>query len=338
MRKKLNRLLFFALLPLMPFNLSANWLLVEDFEDTTIEDIFYVNRFPPQGQVFLRGDGQGLEDPMDPANGFLSIDPGPPVRGLNNNVTVAIPLPVPLENGQVGTLRYRLFLFDNNSLNFNIGASAVPVTIDPDRSLEFGVLSTPRPGAYSAFESQVGIGARFSLRSGNTFQQSPISVPVGEWVTIFHVIDNGANTTEFYFRTEGMAEPQVIPAFDGSTEFIFRNGTTDPLVTFMAVFAGNGPVLVDFILIDDILWDPTGKNLEDGPITVPERVQPGIQRFWANFQVDADWMVDTGFFMGELYVRHAPWVYSYRLEEYIFVPEELVETGNQGGAWAFVLE
>ena len=333
------RLLPLFVFPFLVLNVSANWLLVADFDDVALDDLYYVKRFAPQGEFFLRGDGSGLEDPFDPSNGFLVVDPGPPVQGLNNNVTVAIPLPEPLPNGEVGTLRYRIFLFGNASLNNNIGASAVPVQIDPDRSLDTGRLSTPGPGQYGAFESQLGVtGANFALRSGNTFQQTPIAIPVNEWVTIFHVIDNGNDTTEFYFRTDSMAEPQPIPSFAGTTSFPFRNGTDDPLVTFMMVYAGQGDTLVDFMMIDEILWDPTGVNLEDGPIIVPDPVEPGILRLWAGFPVDANWNVDTGGFMGELYVEHAPWIYSYRMEEYMYIPEELITTGNQGAAWAYVMD
>jgi len=55
--------------------------------------------------------------------------------------------------------------------------------------------------------------------------------------------------------------------------------------------------------------------------------------FWAGYPVRPDLYVDTGAWIGWLYVGSEPWVYSVTLGKYIYVPESSV---TAGGGWAFV--
>lgn len=55
---------------------------------------------------------------------------------------------------------------------------------------------------------------------------------------------------------------------------------------------------------------------------------------WAGFAVNQDGWVDTGDWMGWLYVGYAPWVWSQPLETFIYLPEESV---SESGAWVYVL-
>lgn len=55
---------------------------------------------------------------------------------------------------------------------------------------------------------------------------------------------------------------------------------------------------------------------------------------WAGFEIVDGW-VDTGAFMGSLYVESAPWVYSLDLADYIYLPEEHV---GEAGAWSYIFK
>jgi acetyl esterase/lipase len=55
---------------------------------------------------------------------------------------------------------------------------------------------------------------------------------------------------------------------------------------------------------------------------------------WAGFEVTAEGWVDTGAWMGWLYVGSAPWVWNLHLETWMYLPEESV---REKGAWAYVL-
>lgn len=52
-----------------------------------------------------------------------------------------------------------------------------------------------------------------------------------------------------------------------------------------------------------------------------------------NGYIVADGWVDTGSWMGTLYVNHAPWVYSVNLGKYIYIPQQF----DNRGSWSFIL-
>jgi hypothetical protein len=54
---------------------------------------------------------------------------------------------------------------------------------------------------------------------------------------------------------------------------------------------------------------------------------------WAGYDINEDGDVDTVDWMGFLNVTNAPWVYSYTLGKYIYLPEANV---SDNGAWAYV--
>lgn len=57
---------------------------------------------------------------------------------------------------------------------------------------------------------------------------------------------------------------------------------------------------------------------------------------WGGFDVFAESgtkTVDTGTFLGWLEVTEDPWVYSYSLEKYIFLPEGFID---ESGAWSYI--
>lgn len=54
---------------------------------------------------------------------------------------------------------------------------------------------------------------------------------------------------------------------------------------------------------------------------------------WAEFPIETEFLVDTGSWLGYLYVGKAPWVYAYSLANWIYLPETAV---GARGAWTYV--
>lgn len=69
----------------------------------------------------------------------------------------------------------------------------------------------------------------------------------------------------------------------------------------------------------------------------PERAQQ-LQlmmqsEFWAGYPVDANGFVDTGDFMGWIYVGEKPWIFSYSLDKYVYMAESDV---SASGGWGYI--
>lgn len=71
----------------------------------------------------------------------------------------------------------------------------------------------------------------------------------------------------------------------------------------------------------------------------PERAEQlqlmAQEDFWAGYPVTPGGYVDTGDFMGWLYVGYAPWIYSVSLDGYAYIREAEV---TDSGAWVYVLK
>lgn len=61
---------------------------------------------------------------------------------------------------------------------------------------------------------------------------------------------------------------------------------------------------------------------------------PDPEETFGGLVIDANGNVDTGEFMGLIHAAHAPWVYVYDLERWIFMPDP---GAGFAGAWAYVM-
>jgi hypothetical protein len=300
----------------------AEWVLIQDFEDVTYDDFDLFKRFPPQGDLFLSG-----YDPDDVTNGHYYCDPGLEVSGANNQVWNGITLPAPVEEGQVATIKFDLYFFSMGPYNLNIGLSTIPVTVDDSLTKENGQLLAP--SEYDAFESQAAFTVgNFQFRSGADFAYADTLYPVRQWFTMYYVIDNGADRTYFYYKTSAMATPVHIPLPE-SDYASFRNGATDPLVTWIIAAAGSKDGLVDVFLLDNLYIDLSGVNLDGGT-----HVGETGYGFWAGYPlVDMAGNADTGGWLGWINAADPAWIYLYNLAGYVYLPEAFV---NPAGSWAYV--
>ena len=310
-----------GLVSLFSLSALAEWTMIEDFEGAVYEDFDLNKRFAPQGDIYLSGF-----DPVNAANGHYYADPGPQVDGANNQVWNAITLPTPVEEGATATIKYDLYFFSTGPYNLNIGLSDNPVVIDELLSKENGQML--EPNNYGSFESQAAWGnanGAVNVRNGSGFTITDTLYPVGEWFTFYHVIDNANDVTYFYIKSAADSVPVPVPLPD-SAYALFRNGTTDPLITWTFVSAGSNDGPIDVFLLDNLQIDTTGVNLDGGTHVGGS--------FWAGYPYfDEAGNVDTGSWLGFINVASGDWVYVYSLATYVYLPEEFV---SSSGSWAYV--
>ncbi|HSH09373.1 MAG TPA: hypothetical protein VK995_03225, partial [Oceanipulchritudo sp.] len=257
--KSTKILMLGALASMFSLTAVADWTLIQDFETATYETFDLNKRFSPQGDIYLEA-----LDPVNPSNRFYYADPGPQVDGQNNQIWNAITLPTPVAEGAKATIKYDIFFYEVGPFNFNIGLSDVAVQLDTALTKENGQMLVPNN--YGDFESQMGLTGLgiFTVRNGNGFTNTTVQYPVGEWFTIYHVIDNGQDRTQFYYKTAAMETPQIIALPDGTTSAIFRNGTDQDLITWIFVSAGSNAGPINVYMLDNMYIDTTGVNLDGG--------------------------------------------------------------------------
>ncbi|MEX0332000.1 MAG: hypothetical protein AB3N64_11305 [Puniceicoccaceae bacterium] len=307
-----------GLVSLFSVSAFAEWVLITDFEGAVYDDFDLYKRFAPQGDLYLSGF-----DPVNAANGHYYADPGPQVDGANNQIWNGFTLPTPVAEGETATLKFDVYLYSTGPFNLNVGLSDIPVSIDDTLSKENGQLL--EPNNYGSYESQMGIGETLNARNGSGFTNTGVFSPVGEWFTLYYVADNANDVTYFYYKTAAMSVPTAIPLPDAPFA-LFRNGTTDPLVTFTITSAGSNSGPIDVFLLDNVYIDTTGPNLDGGTHVGGE--------FWGGYPLfDESGNVDTGDWLSFINVASDPWIYVYNLSTYVYMPEDYV---SGTGSWAYV--
>ncbi|MFO7725926.1 MAG: hypothetical protein R6V45_10290 [Oceanipulchritudo sp.] len=302
----------------------ADWTLIDDFETKRgIEDYNIRLKFDGQGDILI-----DQFDPQDPDNWVYFADPGPSRDvGGNNQIWNSMTLPEPVPADGKATLKYRMYFFESGPFNVNLGLSDTPVEIDESLPPEEGQMLAPND--YSDFESQVGWTDKgiITVRNGNGFSDTVVPIPVGEWTTLYYLIDNELDRTQLFYQGESMDEPELVELVDGSTDFIFRNGTTDPLVTFTVISAGSNSGPVSVFLLDDIYYDPTGFNLDGAEL-------PEGPASWAGYPViNEAGDADTGDWLGWVSALSDPWIFVYSVGNFFYMPEEEV---TDSGAWTYI--
>jgi hypothetical protein len=92
----------------------------------------------------------------------------------------------------------------------------------------------------------------------------------------------------------------------------------------------------DSLIIKGSSWEPgiyTSTELGDGFTgngTI--EVYDPNPRLWGYYRVDSNGIVDTGSWLGHLYVENENWVYSYLFEDWLWIPEPI---SNEHGAWIY---
>jgi hypothetical protein len=137
----------------------------------------------------------------------------------------------------------------------------------------YGLSDVAAPGAWGDYEAGLGdrsagngfVGGSLDVRDAGAYRTLS-EIGANEWINLWMVIDNGADTVQVYAQSETTFPTQVLLDDDaGTTTFAFRNGTADPLITFLMRTSTDHD---SPYLLDDIFVDGSGVNLAN-PIPEP---------------------------------------------------------------------
>lgn len=149
---------------------------------------------------------------------------------------------------------------------------------------------------------------------------------------------NASTSNEFWIVAEDLGNPSS-GAVTVAVEFDFD------LNVFQYVVNGEVAYSFDTLNATDIggfaisrfgpaEWNNPSEVVSVDFITLEQITDLTEPPSWAGYPIEEDGVtVDTGAFMGVLDILHEPWVWSYSLEAYIYLPEANVA---DAGAWSYV--
>lgn len=73
--------------------------------------------------------------------------------------------------------------------------------------------------------------------------------------------------------------------------------------------------------------------LDNIAFSVNTITDPEPTPMWAGYEIDDSGNVDTGAWLGVVNVDAAPWIWSFSLEAWLYLPEDVIE---ESGSWSFV--
>lgn len=315
-------------------SLSAQWTLIEDWEDGDADGWYFTRNQNPEGD----GGHRFFEDPAGQSGTvhYLETD------GIGENFAnlfAARNLPEPIEVGEVATMYFRYY----QTGPFNgVHIGTTNQTVDPELSEE-ELLATHSFGSYEVLvKMHQNDGFQVRDASDYKFVEGFTDMEENVWYEFWIVIDNSdAQEYKTYVRGGDMFPTQTllqVPELDadgnptGNTfdTALFRNGRNEPqTVILLGAFGGNpnAPVIPDPHYFDDFYMDFSGENLE-----APVSYDNGGAT-WAGYPVDANGDVDTDSWMGFLNVTNKPWVWNYSLSKWLYIDEP---ASDAPGGWAYV--
>ncbi|YCM46586.1 hypothetical protein V2O64_11205 [Verrucomicrobiaceae bacterium 227] len=203
--------------------LHADWALLDNMES---------------GNNWI-GEGLIVPDPSNPADQVYSVN------NTGAKLVTYLPLTTVIPEGTTATLFFRFRSSDNVGLaDWVVGASDVVAPVDwPDYE---GYVRISEDGTVGDIDLDARNGGGFTEVGGVTSDT---------WINVWLVLDNSNDTTDVYFNTSATdaTNPGTLSLLGAG----FRNGTTDDLITLLAI---NNEVNSN-AYIDDIYLDTTGENL-----------------------------------------------------------------------------
>ena len=219
---------------------SGEFLKIDDFEKYSIGE--------------LDGQGDGNSAWVSDAGVEVAVEPGTSNQVLNalagafDATAVYASGQLEIADGTTGTLFVR----------FRRGAANHAI---------FGMSDLEDPLVWGDFET--AIGNRYEtgrspgvvdVRNGGAYQ-NVADVAEDEWVNVWMVIDNDNDETQVYAQSEITFSEQTLLEYQTESNFLFRNGTGDPLVSFFLRIGAD--YHEDDFYLDDIYMDQSGENLSD---------------------------------------------------------------------------
>jgi hypothetical protein len=303
--------------------LSANWVLIENFEDQNTD------RWEGDSQLLQAGihtEFQGsyeiVQDPIGGNNSWVGQFSGGPEEGDNFGLPGAVAhsifLPEPITRDQTATFYFQLGVATWESDN------AFGLTHVPSWNQFWGDMETVMRYEFNNATFDVYNQSRFE-----TFGFPEMNL----WYHVWKVVNAANNTYEIYMQG-GLDYPEQtrVMTFDGNETFFMRNRASDPIVRF-AIIHNINSIEVSFprepMYIDNLYIDYSGVNLE-----IPEGGEIVAPETWAGLNINASGFVDSGSYLGPIYVNAADWAYIQNTSKWVYLPE--ANFNSTVGSWIYV--
>lgn len=248
----------------------GGYVLVDDFQS-------YALGSPIDGQGYWEAEAGAnavaagvAADPLAAGNRVLAIGDGGFTGGrLGHRETINTNPSLRIADGTTATLFFRMAWNSEVDVNLSIGMTEVAYPISDTLFNSFEQFRSQLAAAFSPGYDNIGIRDIGGLKK-LTFDVAPL-----HWYNVWLVIDQEFDTTQIYLQG-GAFSQQTLLAYQGTTEFLFRNGATeDDLITlFIATGRGTTNVPPDPtenigpVYIDDVFIDASGINLTN-PVPEP---------------------------------------------------------------------
>lgn len=228
---------------------SADWILLDDFEGYT------------QGEsIDGQSNGQGGEWVSATHFDYFEVDASP--DGTANNVLSVLEV----DSGEI-----QVFL-DDDRINIPEGATGTWFMRfyrgGIDTHTNMGLSDLIEPFEWASFESQfrdqTSVGWARDAGAFVSFDNDELAdgLPESEWINLWVVANNDEDISQYYLQSENQVPQQIKLESVGNDEFLFRNGTDEPLTTFMLRANNDGASIhIEPWFLDDLYIDPTGANL-----------------------------------------------------------------------------
>ncbi|MEZ4660710.1 MAG: Ig-like domain-containing protein [Caldilineaceae bacterium] len=206
---------------------STGFQLVESFEGLSASSV--------NGQNGWSGSSDAVvaADPINSGNHVLRLN------GINQYAAKLAPTAI--DSTGIGTLFFQMRR--GNDIDGYAGASDMAAPVD-----------------FGHFETQIGVDYRatdgFRIRDAALFQPATQIAAVNTWYCIWFNIDNAANTYQAFVQFAGSSRTQLTTG--SQTTFHFRNGSVDPMRSFLARIGDLNSA--GLLYIDNIYIDPTNYN------------------------------------------------------------------------------
>jgi hypothetical protein len=315
---------------------SAVYELIDDFQDPNWKDNYYWGTNGIDVTPWDNGDVYTYLD--DETNFGLYVDPE--FNGISNSVIFwSKSLPgAGIQPNSKATIYFR-YNQEGPSHNVHFGTSHEPLVFTDE--VNKGVSAPAAWGHFNyLFRKKEGSPLEHRDGGGYTTTDPGVFFEDDVWYEFWMVIDNKyevidevlqhLGTYELYIKGPNDSAPVLINVgTSGQGEASTRakaltaEGAAMPIIWFMCGVTTDDS-LSDFWFYDDAYIDYAGENLLspfDDPLPT-----------WNGLPVDGNGNVDTGDWMGIINVSNGDFVYSYTLEQYIYLPESII---TDSGSWTY---
>ena len=314
---------------------SAEWVLVDDFQDGNVDDWQFdtVNEGAEESllalpEPFAGGDVSNFVLEMDPG---VTLNDGASTGANTRRVRAARAMPA---IDGMGTVYVRMAQPMGTGGIFSIlnmvWGVAPELLSDLPNFNDFSALMRIEHvnHNYDVYDGTV------NPATGSNFGYQNVATELAQetWYEIWIKIDHNNSAFSVYIKggPEFPEQVQAYPAVEG--EMVqYRNKTFDPMANFM-IIATVGVVSdvksVDNFYVDDIYVDTTGYNLES-PLG-------GGFGSWGPWDIiDEAGNVDTGGWLNFVNIAADPYVYVYNLDQWMYIDEAGI---SAGGGWSYIFK